>query len=60
MNEHLYNKEEYARRITHGEIDTDAYYASPAEVEVKKFNIQKPLFYSLFCSNSSIIFRKSN
>lgn len=45
MNEHLYNKEEYARRITHGEIDTDAYYTSPADVEVEKANtIIKNLF----------------
>ena len=47
MNDHLYNKEEYARRISHGEIDTGAYYASPSKVEVEKaHSIVRNLFSS--------------
>lgn len=36
MKEHLYNKEEYARRLDEGEIDTEGYYACPPEVEIEK------------------------
>ncbi len=45
MKEHFYNKEEYARRITCGEIDINTYYASPSEVEVQKaYSIIKHFF----------------
>jgi len=36
IEKHLYNKWEYGRRVTSGEIDTTQYYNDPHEIEINK------------------------
>ncbi len=58
MKQHLYNKEEYGRRVIAGEIDLGQYYDVPASVEVEKakliiahlFEKKREMILDLGCS----------